>query len=57
LGERGYADTKWMLVAYNWGPDKLLAHLNAGATWDEVPDLRRRYAERILELTGNIPTQ
>ena len=23
LAGKGYPDTQWMLVAYNWGPDKL----------------------------------
>mgnify|MGYP001812692623 CR=1 FL=1 len=57
LGERGYGDAKWMLVAYNWGPDKLLAHLNAGQAWEQLAEPRRRYADRVLELAGNIPTQ
>ncbi len=57
FGQRGYAEVQWMLVAYNWGPDKLLEHLGAGAAWEELPDLRRRYAERILEISGNIPLE
>ncbi len=57
LGQRGYAEAQWMLVAYNWGPDRLLEHLGGGAAWEELPDLRRRYAERILEISGNIPLE
>ncbi len=57
LGERGYGDPRWMLVAYNWGPDKVLAHLEAGQNWEQLAEPRRRYAERILEIAGNIPVQ
>ena len=57
LGARGYADAKWMLVAYNWGPDKLLTHLEAGGDREQLAAPRRQYAERILEIAGNIPIE
>ena len=44
----GFASEPWMLVSYNWGPYNVLEHLQAGKTWEEIPDLRRNYAESIL---------
>lgn len=51
---RGLNDSGWMLVAYNWGPDKVIAHLESGQGWEQLASARRRYAERILEIANNI---
>ncbi len=32
LSKQGHSEREWMLVAYNWGPDKVLAHIKAGRT-------------------------
>ncbi|MEZ4733477.1 MAG: transglycosylase SLT domain-containing protein [Caldilineaceae bacterium] len=55
LSKQGHPEREWMLVAYNWGPDKVLQHLEKGGTWDDLrPDLRQ-YAEEILRLAETIP--
>lgn len=55
LGKRGHPQIEWMLVAYNWGIDRLVEHLEAGRTWDELPAGRRQYAEEILRIAQTIP--
>ena len=55
LGAKGYPDTQWMLVAYNWGPDKLNNFLEGGGTWDTLPEARRQYATEILRIAKTIP--
>ncbi len=57
FGQRGYTDPKWMLVAYNWGPDKLLAFLDSGQSWDDLAAGRRQYAEDILGIAASLPAQ
>lgn len=55
LSKRGHSEREWMLVAYNWGPDKVLQHLEKGGTWDDLrPDLQQ-YVEDILRLAETIP--
>ncbi len=54
LAAKGYPDTQWMLVAYNWGPDKLNDFLEGG-TWDTLPEARRQYATEILRIAKTIP--
>ncbi|MFN8468071.1 MAG: transglycosylase SLT domain-containing protein [Caldilineaceae bacterium] len=55
LGGKGYPDKQWMLVAYNWGPDKLNSFLQGGGTWDTLPAARRQYATEILRIAKTIP--
>lgn len=55
LGKRGLPQAQWMLVAYNWGIDRLGDFLDAGGTWDELPAVRRNYAEDILRIARTIP--
>jgi soluble lytic murein transglycosylase-like protein len=57
FSQQGYTDPKWMLVAYNWGPDKLLAFLDSGQSWDELAAGRRQYAEDILGIAASLPPQ
>ena len=52
---KGYPDKEWMLVAYNWGPDKLSGFLSEGGTWDDMPDARRQYASEILRIAQTLP--
>lgn len=55
LGKKGYPQIEWMLVAYNWGIDKVLDHLAAGQGWDDLPAQRRQYALDILRVAETIP--
>ncbi|MCC6454955.1 MAG: transglycosylase SLT domain-containing protein [Caldilineaceae bacterium] len=55
LSEQGQSRQEWMLVAYNWGPDKVLAHLSAGGTWESLDPARRQYAEDVLRIAASIP--
>lgn len=55
LAGQGHPETEWMLVAYNWGPDKLNNFLEAGGTWDTLPEVRRQYASEILRIAKSIP--
>jgi membrane-bound lytic murein transglycosylase F len=55
LAERGYSQAQWMLVAYNWGPDKLLDFLAGGGAWEQLPEERQKYAADILGIARTIP--
>ncbi|MEX1019039.1 MAG: transglycosylase SLT domain-containing protein [Litorilinea sp.] len=55
LASRGYPQTEWMLVAYNWGPDKLLDFLEAGGDWAGLPPEVRGYAEDVLRIARTLP--
>jgi soluble lytic murein transglycosylase-like protein len=55
LGTQGHPQQEWMLVAYNWGPDKLNDHLAAGLGWDDLPTELRQYATDILRIAESIP--
>lgn len=55
LAEGGYSGAEWMLVAYNWGPDRLNNFLADGGTWDTLPEVRRQYASEILRIAKSIP--
>lgn len=55
LSERGFPQQEWMLVAYNWGPDKVFSHIEAGGTWESLDPERRQYAEDILRIAATIP--
>jgi soluble lytic murein transglycosylase-like protein len=55
LAARGYQGKEWMLVAYNWGPDRLDDFLAGGGAWADLPEARRQYAEEILRIAQTIP--
>jgi soluble lytic murein transglycosylase-like protein len=55
FSEMGYPEDRWMLVAYNWGPDNLRRLLEDGGGWEQVPEKRRRYALRILQSASDTP--
>jgi soluble lytic murein transglycosylase-like protein len=55
LAADGHNGKEWMLVAYNWGPDRLDDFLAGGGTWENLPDVRRQYAEEILRIAQSIP--
>jgi soluble lytic murein transglycosylase-like protein len=56
LSKQGHLEREWMLVAYNWGPDKVLQHLENGGRWEDLAPERRRYAEEVLRLAESIPS-
>ena len=55
LSEQGASEQGWMLVAYNWGPEKVFSHLAEGGTWETLNPERRQYAEDILQIAASIP--
>ena len=55
LSKQGHPEREWMLVAYNWGPDKVLQHLANGGRWEDLAAERRQYAEEVLRLAETIP--
>ncbi len=57
LSAQGQHESGWMLVAYNWGPDKVLSHLAAGGTWETLDPERRQYSEDIMRIAATIPLQ
>jgi len=57
LGKHDHAQVEWMLVAYNWGIEKVLHHLDSGLGWDDLPKESRQYAEDILRVAETIPAR
>jgi soluble lytic murein transglycosylase-like protein len=55
MGQRGLPQAQWMLVAYNWGPDRLGQFLDEGGTWEQLPAVRAQYAADILRIARTIP--
>jgi len=55
LSRNGYPEARWMLIAYNWGPEKLNTFLAEGNGWNDLPDNVRRYADDILRIAESIP--
>lgn len=55
LGKQGHPEAEWMLVAYNWGIDKVLKHLEAGLGWDELPPESRQYVQIFCRLRPPFP--
>ncbi|MEZ4618406.1 MAG: transglycosylase SLT domain-containing protein [Caldilineaceae bacterium] len=55
LSKRGYPEIEWTLVAYNWGIDKVLQHLDNGHGWQDLDAVRQSYAVEILRLAETIP--
>ncbi|MBK8046480.1 MAG: transglycosylase SLT domain-containing protein [Anaerolineales bacterium] len=52
---KGYPAKEWMLVAYNWGPERLNDFLAGGGLWSTLPEARRQYADDILRIAQTIP--
>jgi soluble lytic murein transglycosylase-like protein len=40
FGDMGYSEERWMLAAYNWGPDNVRQLLENGGGWEQVPILQ-----------------
>lgn len=55
MGQQGKPQAQWMLVAYNWGPDKLGDFIAGGGVWDDLPAERARYAMDIMSIARTIP--
>ncbi len=55
LAQDGRIEPQWMLVAYNWGPDRLREFLAAGNSWESLPEARRQYATDVLRIAQTIP--
>jgi soluble lytic murein transglycosylase-like protein len=55
LSRHNHPQVEWMLVAYNWGIDKVLRHLDQGLGWDDLPPESRQYAQDILRIAATIP--
>ena len=56
LQEPAQGDIRWVLVAYNWGPDEVLGYLNSGQTWEELSPNLKKYADDVLRIAASIPT-
>ncbi len=54
LSKRGFGQPQWTLVAYNWGVDKVLQHLESGKGWDELDPARQQYATEVMRLAETI---
>lgn len=46
---RGYYETQWMLVGYNWGPQNIQQLFESKGDWGQVPEKQRHYAVVIME--------
>ena len=55
LAQQGHPEKEWMLVAYNWGLDRVNDFLASGGAWQDLPDARRKYAEDILRIAQTLP--
>jgi len=55
LAAEGRNGKEWMLVAYNWGIDRLGEFLDNGGEWQDLPEARRKYAEDILRTAQTLP--
>ncbi|MGB5050445.1 MAG: transglycosylase SLT domain-containing protein, partial [Caldilineaceae bacterium] len=44
----GSNDLRYVLVAYNWGPERVRLLLERGGGWEDVPALQQRYVADIL---------
>jgi len=55
LAQQGHPEKEWMLVAYNWGLDRVNDFLASGGAWQNLPDARRKYAEDILRIAQTLP--
>jgi soluble lytic murein transglycosylase-like protein len=55
LARQGHLEKEWMLVAYNWGLDRVTDFLATGGAWQDLPDAPRKYAEDILRIAQTLP--
>lgn len=55
MAQQGRPEKEWMLVAYNWGIDRLGEFLDNGGEWQDLPEARRKYAEDILRTAQTLP--
>lgn len=49
---RGYTELRWMLVAYNWGPNNIRRLADRQGRWADVLEKQRRYANHILDVAN-----
>ncbi len=49
LAERGDSDLRWVLAAYNWGPNRTRQFLANGGAWADLPERQRRYVANIMD--------
>jgi soluble lytic murein transglycosylase-like protein len=52
---RGYTEPYWMLIGYNWGPNNLRQLFQQQGKLDDVPELPRHYALKILQYGPEAP--
>lgn len=57
LSKHGQTQVQWALVAYNWGIDKVIKHLDQKLGWDDLPQESRQYAEDVMRVAETIPTR
>lgn len=55
LAQQGHPEKEWMLVAYNWGLDRVNEFLANGGGWQDLPAARRKYVEDILRVAQTLP--
>jgi hypothetical protein len=48
--EKGHPEPHWMLIGYNWGPERLGRFFDNGGSWEQIPAPQRRYALSVLEM-------
>lgn len=56
LSKRGHSQPQWVLLAYNWGLDKVLQHLESGKEWEDLAPQRQQYATEVMRLAETIQT-
>jgi len=54
---KGYPGVRWMLVAYNWGPQNINRFAQRGGRWEDLPEKQRNYALSIINATAHIQWQ
>lgn len=54
LEARGYPDDKWVLTAYNWGPNRVIDFLDGGGTWEALSQQRKRYATDVIRIANSL---
>ncbi|MFN8488856.1 MAG: transglycosylase SLT domain-containing protein [Caldilineaceae bacterium] len=57
LSKHGQTQFEWALVAYSWGIDKVVKHLDQKLGWDDLPQESRQYAEDVMRIAETIPTR
>ncbi|MBI1881072.1 MAG: transglycosylase SLT domain-containing protein, partial [Chloroflexi bacterium] len=51
---RGYPETHWMLIGYNWGPQNLRQLFERQGGLAEVPEMQRQYALVIMQAASGV---